>query len=286
MNKIRKNLTGFKNSGEGVAGVVAALLLIGLFISFIAFVQRAYVPQWMEQKEAEHMDQIANQFSQLKFAIDTLSASSQGHSVISSPITLGSKEMSFLSSIRSYGSLDILPNDCKIKITDSNNESISCILGSVKYTSENAYYIDQSCIFENGALILSQNPGNVLSVRPAFSVVDNEDLSFNLVKLLVVGGKTSASGYGTYPLQTKFSSSTTSMIQHLEQITILTSYKTTWSNFLNDALANSALNFSVNETAACDGVTVTFFDTQDADLPDLLLNVVEIEIQISPGWVE
>jgi len=285
MNKIRKNLAGFKDSEDGVAGVVVALLLIGLFISFIAFVQTVYVPQWMKEKEAEHMDQVANQFSQLKFAIDTLSASAQGYSVISSPITLGSKEMPFLSSIRSYGSLDILPNDCRITVTGSNDES-SYILGSIKYTSENAYYLDQSYIYENGALILSQNPGDVLSVRPAFSVVDNEDLSFNVVKLLLLGEKTSASGYGTYPLQTKFSSSATSMIQHLEQITILTHYKPTWSNFFNDVLANSALNFSVSETAAGDGVTVTFFDTQDADLPDLLFNVAEIEIQFSPGWIQ
>lgn len=284
MNKIRRNIKRFKNSEDGVAGVVVALLLIGLFISFIAFVQTVYVPQWMKEKEAEHMDQVATQFSQLKFAIDTLAVSDRGYSVISSPITLGNKEMPFLTSIRSYGSLEILPNDCRITVTDSNDESISYLLGSIRYKSENSYYLDQSYIYENGALILSQNPGDVLSVSPAFSVVDDEDLSFNVIKLMLSGEKTSASGYGTYPLQTKLSSSTSSMIYHLKQITIYTLYNLTWSNFFSDAMSNSALNYTV--TTAGNAVTVTFFDTQDADLPDMLLNVAEIEIQISPGWVE
>jgi len=284
MNKIKRNIIRFKNSEEGVAGVVVALLFIGLFISFIAFVQTVYVPQWMKVKESEHMDQVANQFSQLKFAVDTLTVSAQGYSVISSPITLGSKEMPFLSSSRSYGSLDILTNDCRITITDNNDVSASYILGSIKYKSENAYYIDQSYIFENGALILSQDSGDILSVRPAFSVVDNQDLSFNVIKLMLFGEKTSASGYGTYPLQTKFSSSTFSRIYNLKKITMYTSYNMTWNNFFSDALSNSALNYTINNLG--NAVTVTFFDTPDADLPDLLLNVVEIEIQISPGWVQ
>jgi cell division protein FtsL len=282
--KIIKNLKRIKNSEEGVVGIVVALLLIGLFISAIAFVQTVYVPQWMNEKEAEHMDQVANQFSQLKFTMDTLSMTKQQNNPVSSPITFGSKEMPFLSSVRSYGSLDILPNDCRITITDNNGESVSYILGSIKYASENAYYIDQSYILENGALILNQNSGDIMAVHPAFSVVDMNDLSFNIVKLTGIEGKTSASGYGTYPVQTKFSSSTFSMIQHVKQITIFTHHKNAWGNYFNDSLLNSALDYSISETTTGDGLTMTFFDTENTNLPDLSLNVIEIEIQISLGW--
>lgn len=284
MNKIRKNLTKFKNSEEGVAGVVVALLFICLFISFIAFVQTVYVPQWMSEKEAEHMDQVANQFSQLKSTIDILSMTKQQDNPISNLITFGSKEMPFLSSVRSYGSLVILPNDCRIKISDNNSESVSYILGSIKYTSKNAYYIDQSYILENGALILNQNSGDIMTVRPTFSVVDMNDLSFNIVKLTGIEGKTSASGYGTYPIQTKFSSSAFSMIQHVKQITVFTSYENAWSNYFNDSLLNSELDYSISEATTGDGLTITFFDTENAKLPDLSLNVIEVEIQIALGW--
>lgn len=286
MNKIKKYIKNFKDSNKGAAGIVVAILLIGFFVSAIAFVQAVYVPQWMEQREAEHMDEVANQFSQLKFAIDTLSVTAQQYSPISSPVTLGSKEMPFLSSIRSYGTLDILPNECKITITDKNAQSISYILGSIKYTASNAYYIDQSYVYENGALILSQPSGDVVAVRPAFSVIDTEDLSFNMVRLSGIGGKTSATGYGTYPVQTEFSSSETFYINNVEQITIYTSYTNAWRNFFNDTLSNSALGFSIGNTVDAEGITVTFFDTDEADLPELSLTVIEIETQISPGWVE
>ena len=58
-------------------------------------------------------------------------------------------------------------------------------------------------------------------------------------------------------------------------------------SFVNVSLLifpKSALNFSVDDTADGKGVTVTFFGTA-IDLPELLLRVIEIETQISTGWV-
>lgn len=286
MKKIKKHIKKFKDSNEGVVGIIVAILLIGLFVSAIAVVQSVYIPKWMEQKEAEHMDDVANQFSQLKFSVDTLSVTAQKHSPISNPITLGSKEMPFLQSARAYGTLDILPNKCKITITDKNAQSKSYILGSIRYTSSNAYYIDQSIIYENGALILSQHLGDVVAVQPAFSVIDNEDLYFNIVGFSGLGEKASITGYGTYPVQTKFSSSETSHIYNIKNITIYTSYTNAWNMFFNNTLSNSALNFSISNTVDDDGITITFYNPDEEYLPELFLNVYEIEIQISPGWIE
>jgi len=281
INMLRK----FKNSEHGVVGIVVAVLLIGLLVSVVSLLQMVYVPRWMEQKEAEHMDIVANQFSQFKFTVDTLSVTAHEYSQISSPITLGSKEMPFLQSARAYGTLDILPNACKITITDKT-ETISYILGSLRYSSSNAYYIDQSIIYENGALILSQQFGDVMTVQPAFSVNDNGDLNFNIFGFSGLGAKTSITGYGTYPIQTKFSSSETYDIFNIEKITIYTLYKTAWSMFFNDTLSNSMLNFSIDDTEDDDGITITFYDTDDGYRPELFLNVYEIEIQLSPGWIE
>jgi len=285
MKRIVKNIKKLRDSNDGVAGIVVAILLIGLFISGIAFVQTIYVPQWMEQKESEHMGEIANQFAQLKFSIDTLSVATQPYSQISVPITLGSDEIPFLNSMRSYGSLNILPNDYKITIKDKNGYTQSYILGSIKYESTNAYYMDQSYVYENGALILSQPSGDVMAVQPAFSVIDTEDLSFKIIRLVGIGGKTSAGGYGTYPVQTKFFSSEIFYINNVEQITIDNSYNNAWRNYFDDTLSDSALNFSIDNAADGHGITITFFDTDEADFPEIILNLIEIEIQISPGWI-
>ena len=103
-----KKFRSIIKSDNGVAGVITAVLLVGLFISIIAFIQYSYVPMWMEQKESEHMGDLANQFIQLKYSIDTLSVNSRPNSRISVPIKLGSEEMPFFDSIRSYGSSPVL----------------------------------------------------------------------------------------------------------------------------------------------------------------------------------
>jgi hypothetical protein len=173
--KRNKKMTGFICSDEGVAGVVVAVLLLGLIVSAVGMVQGIFVPQWMEEKEAEHMEQVSNQFSQLKFAIDTQSALEEPNCPITTSITLGSKELPFLVSSRSYGSLKILPEDFRIiinilEVQDAHSYVKPYIdtLGAIEYSSSNAYYIDQSYVLENGALILSPNLGCTIATHRCF----------------------------------------------------------------------------------------------------------------------
>ena len=103
----------FIKSNSGVVGIVVAVLLIGLLVSVVSLVQLVYVPKWMKQKEAEHMQEVAAQFSHLKFAIDTQSYGEQSDTPIGTSITLGSPEMQFLLSAKSYGNLEILSDFCR-----------------------------------------------------------------------------------------------------------------------------------------------------------------------------
>ena len=52
-----------------VAGVIEALLLVALASIILSTIQLVYIPQMMEEREAEHMDEVSNQFSSLKFMI-------------------------------------------------------------------------------------------------------------------------------------------------------------------------------------------------------------------------
>jgi hypothetical protein len=238
----------------------------------------------MEQKEAEHMNNLASQFSQLKFSIDTLTVSSQLNSQISTPITLGSDKLPFLKSIRSYGSLNVLPNNCKIKIDDKNGEEIFHMLGSLEYSSSNAYYLDQIYIYENGALILNQLNQDVIVIEPSFTVIESEDLSFKIVKLSGIGDRTSASGYGTYPVKTEFLESESRFINDIKNITFYTLNVNAWKSFFEKELSKSFLDFTIDEIEDNKGIRISFFESKDIDLPDLSLIVSNIDIQISPGW--
>ena len=50
----------FGTHTQAVAGVIEALLMVALVSVVISIIQLVYIPQVMEQKEAEHMDQVSN----------------------------------------------------------------------------------------------------------------------------------------------------------------------------------------------------------------------------------
>ena len=131
-----------RNSDEAVVGIVVAVLLIGLAVAVTTMIQTTYVPQWMKQKEAEHLQDVATQFVQLKYALDIQSIVEQ-RTGISIYITLGTKETPIFGSGRTFDSLEILPNSCNITVANST-DSFSYSLGTIKYSSGNSYFVDQS----------------------------------------------------------------------------------------------------------------------------------------------
>jgi len=273
-----------KNSEDGVAGVVVAILMIGLIITALGFIQGIYIPQWMEQKEAEHMEEIQNQFSQLKFAIDTLSLAEKEYSTISTPITLGSKEMPFLTSTRSYGSLKVNQEDCEIIITANGNVEYPFVLGALTYTSDNAYLIEQSLSYETGGVILSQEDGDIITIQPSVYMNEQQALSFEMIRLIGISGKTTASGYGTYPVQTRYSDSNTQRIGNVKKITINNTHPNAWEKFFDNLFKNYD---DINCTIENNNVVIKpESDSVDATIPDVSIHLTDIKIQISPGWVE
>jgi len=272
-----------KKSDYAVAGIVTALLIVGLIVVVFSMIQTVYVPQWMKQKESEHMDQVADQIAQLKFALD-IHTSTEQITPISTSITLGNKEMSFLKSSRAFGSLTISIDECNISI--DNGTIFSYSLGVIKYSSENAYYLDQTYIYEAGAVILEQIRGNIMFIKPSLSIDnDNEvNITFTIVDIISIGGKNSANGYGIYPIQTEFSNSTSIMINNTDTIEIETNYKNAWNVSINSSLVNADLNHSIDYSISdtTDGIIIDF----NAITVNVNLKLVNIATQIGHGWIE
>lgn len=95
---------------KGQVGVIVAILVVSLLVAVLVIIQTVYVPQWMKDREAEHMDNVANQFADLKYSLD-LQASQRSLSPLINSITLGSKELPFFVSSRAFGSLYIVGED-------------------------------------------------------------------------------------------------------------------------------------------------------------------------------
>ena len=278
MNKL--SIIKLKNSDNAVVGIITAILLIGLLISVITIIQTVFVPKWMEQIESEHMDQVVDQFSQLKFSIDLQSVLQERNLPVASPITLGNRRTMFLSSSRSYGDLEIIQDECTVTIQNETT-SYNYPVGIIKYSSSNSYFIDQSFIYETGALIISQDEGNIISITPSI-IVDNltndYNITLSIINISVVGNKASISGYGTYPIRIEFFNSSTINITNVYRITITTKYPESWENHLNYVFGDDYVGIN-------DFSTYADFTGMTKNV-NILLRVVDINAQIAPGWIE
>ena len=287
----------FRTSQDGVVGIVVAVLLLGLMVSVVSLVQLVYVPDWMEQREAEHMDEVATQFSQLKFAIDTLNANKQNYTTIATSITLGSKELPYWMSLRAFGNLEILSDEFKITIINVSSSS-NFSFGGIKYSSSNGYFLDQDFIYEGGAIITNQADGNIISIKPSFpgikKVGNKLFLTLNLINISGVGGKLSGSGYGTTAIQTEYSGlQIEQIIEDVRSIEIFSKYSYSWYIFMNWTLENQGLvpgavvgDFYITPDHDNNRITVDFFSTNLEGFPTINLSIIEILAQIGSGWID
>jgi hypothetical protein len=190
----------------------------------------------MEEREYEHMERVTDQFSRLSFACDILTETEQNIPITTS-ITLGSKELGFLMSSRAHGYLTISEDGFFLITEDTNGMQNLYPLLSLKYSSKNAYYLDQSLIYEAGAMIISQAEGNVMVGGPSFTITPvDTNISFNVVKIESIGETFSVGGYGTYPIKAVFLESENETIYGLKNLNFTTNYPNVWHTFLNSSL--------------------------------------------------
>ena len=291
---MRRNiLQKIKKKDDAVAGIIVAILLVGLIISVLAIIQTVYVPRWMEQKEAEHMNTVLDQFALLKFAIDTQALHQDANVSLSTSITLGSKEWPIFSSSRAYGTLEIIEDESNFQIMNADAEVFAQIsFGKVTYASANAYFIDKTYVYETGALITGQSDGNVMSIVPNFEVNYNDPnvvINFSIINTKGIGEKTSIGGYGTYPIQAQYSNSTDKQYPKagwtIDKFSIATKYINSWEIFLKREFTKAELEEN----------THYIFDSNEKEVIvdfepgfDITINIkkYDIGVQIAPGWVE
>ncbi len=402
-------------NNKGQVGVVVAILVVSLLVAVLVIIQTYYVPQWMKEREAEHMDVVANQFASLKYSID-LQAMEKSSSPLINSITLGSKELPYFVSSRAFGSLEILSSQesnfsisvsgngrslqhfyekigqgnvsyinsieifgiwisdlesgdhyeaiCpffNISLTTSGSSDISLNLvikngsgsvvfnnviyvgeggeikwidllnnlynfssqilpyiqfplnvtincsnngsfilkgykygdigainfpplylqrmGEIKYSSQNAYFVNQNYIYEGGAVILEQRSGGSV-VHPPIMHIENGSIPYiNITVVDIVGieGKTGAAGYGTYPIRTNYSSTYHMGAMGTLALTIYSRYTDAWQRYMESVLNASGISYTITEG---DGYISISFDNIEIEM-----DVVKIYAQVGPGWI-
>ena len=283
---------------QAVAGVIEALLMVALVSIVISMIQLIYIPQVMEQREAEHMDQVFNQISSLKSMMD-VQAITQSSSPISSMITLGSKELPYFITARATGELST-KEDPSSMITFNPplnpppgfSPTGTMPLTSLQYFADNSYFVDQTYIIEGGGIIVKQVEGApVIRADPSISSVNNTysiSIHIDLPVITASPGKNLTYGDGKCFIRSNYSNNRTytDSIPNGGAIKIYSQYLRAWNESLHNMLGiydtNGCLQINMVGTSPTGYIEIK---PGSKDI-SLQLNVIDMQVQIGPGWIK
>jgi hypothetical protein len=261
MHVLIRDLRGDEDAVASTVGTIMALLV---FLTFLSLIVNQYVPVWMKDSEASHMNGALGAFGGLKGAIDlqilaaeaartsgthyipVTASSAVGLGVDGVPIFSG-PTIGALRAIPDAGSFTVqfsyIPNKLVPSQVATVNESSS---GAVQLDVGNRYFIQQTIAYENGAVIRYQNDGQTIRAQPTFVVVKTNntlDVSFGLVSLygtgLVSGTSTEVVNTQVFAFDRQDYSGLTS--NAAVWVNHTSAYGLAWYRFVNATLAN-ALN--------------------------------------------
>ena len=259
----------------------------------------------MDQKEADHMDEVINQFTQLKSVIEIqamMGALGTGEAITYTPmtstITMGSKELPYFVSARSYGQITLIDEDdagdYKINIQPAPADFPTGIpLTSIEYDAQNAYFVDQKYVLEGGGIILQQHNGEVMRVHPGIAIENHSGAGYIKISYFIpvytgVAGKKSVGGYQDGYVHTNY----TIDYSHSGSATfihIYTDYPDAWEDalvnesrgVLYEYIENGYVDVQVNEGTTPNRVEIT----PDSKSINVDLTIAKLKVEIGYGYV-
>lgn len=192
----------FIPSESATSTVIGAVLLLGIIFSIFAVIWLYYVPEWKSDAESSHMDDVYEDMADTKSKIDMISvvlasnptstynyswslSSSSPYLMMSVPFHMGGGDVPIIGPIKSSGTLAVNKDNCIMNLsiyysngTISAFKSINC--GTITYSSQNRYYMDQTFNYECGALILDQNAQSVMTLYPSIRFSGTEAKGYNV----------------------------------------------------------------------------------------------------------
>jgi hypothetical protein len=272
---------------NGVVGIFTVVLIISLIVVVLGVVNTVYVPQWMKTAEFQHMNEVSNQFAQMKSALDVQSITN-GSSAVSSLVTMGTFEIPFFGVHQSFDELSIPSKTCTILISNSSAPDLLYSTDSITFTSHNTNFVDQSYIYEAGALILNQGNNSVLLGRPSILVTEyGKNLTISFINVsLGAGADNFASGRGTYIIYSQVIENNKhyTLKQNVTDITIKTNYPDAWCDAFNVTLLHSNITNKITKPTKS-SVIVNFID-EDGDYYNVFIREIKITADLAFGMIE
>jgi len=187
----------FLFSESASSTVIGAVLLLAIIVSVFSVVRIGYIPEWKNDAEYSHMNDVWEDMAELKSKIDlmTIVLASEPDSsntvTVNVPFHMGGGDVPLIGAIKSSGTLSVVnKEECKIKVTafsEGGNRSETIQYGTVSYSSQNRYYVGQDFTYEGGALILSQGERSSMMLYPSIrfsrTPANEYDVSLHVVEI-------------------------------------------------------------------------------------------------------
>jgi len=280
-------ILNLKNEDNAVVGIITVVLIIGLLVSVLSVVKVTYVPQWVEEEEAKHMELVSTQFGQLKSMLDFQSLIDR-NTGFTSYVTLGRNEIPFFEPYRGLATLRILSNQTTMKIEENNSNTYSFTSGGIQFSSKHSSFVDQTYIIEAGAFIMAQSGANGVKGNPQIVIPSyNGNISIIFVNISGVSGRNHIAGLGTYPVLTETIDITDyNPYEHATNLTVFTNYPRAWYHVFNNSFRNKLTayepglkGYEIIEHA--DKVQIRFYDPADEYYT---ISVREVKISVQIAW--
>lgn len=254
-----------KQDREGVASVVGTILALIVFLSLLGIFTNHYVPSIMTGNERQHDNTVVSQLSQLKQSIDELmvyySGSHSNTLSAYSSVTLGSSGIPMFAQ-PTQSQMNVIPQFVSNSQYQEPYFSVSFNYifggtalhvnsvsgGGLVVNMPNRYYIPQSALYENDAVIVGQNGGQVMIANPGFTITSKGGVHMTVLELTVLtpsGSNMTFSGTSTVGLNVQLnglSNQTYSLSGSSPvQMTVSTPYPQAWQSFFNSSFSGAGL---------------------------------------------
>ncbi len=198
---------------RGVASTVGTIMALLVFLTFLTLFTNSYIPVWMLDNERNHMNTVINQFGEMKGKIDILSlnaANSNGMTEITmyQTIDLGADGIPVFAS-PTAGLLSYQPYS-----SGNNNTEVAFDYhlvaggkqyhydqvggGMVQFYAPNRYYAQQIVTYENGAIVIRQDDGQIVKAYPSLELtkpsVSSPWVNLSFVQVDFVGKTSNQAG--------------------------------------------------------------------------------------------
>lgn len=268
---------------EGVATTVGTIMALLIFLSILSLITQQYVPVWMEDNEAYHMDEVKGQFTDIKGGIDSLVINDFTGYPRYSSVNLGTEGIPMFSGA-SPGRLSFNPrwNDThpnrgmflNFNDTESNEWVTLKSSGNLSYHAINREFEDQTLVYEHGAIILEQSDGEIMRARPHISAeeVNPGEYEVSVTLFHLIGTSRELGGTSQVGVTTELVSTFSNTYSDVENLTwnLKTSYSGVWQRFIDSETAANA--------TTTNGNTVDI--TMSGDINELEVRRVRVEVEL------